>query len=250
MPRPSLNPTFLLPALLALPACALGDDTKVRTGLAFGAGSLRHRTDGTALDDETDAGYFALGVEAIGDRGLGFGLRFEGIGSDDQMFQGASVGAPSEASDGELFLHGTGDFGDDAFRFPLRFGLSLRNYSLQENATGAELEWSSFGPRLELSPDLALAQNDAVRWSLTGRVGVGFGATLVSQSSAIDDWETAMGMLDLGLGTRLSFGSVAVDLGWLSRYSSYAESDPANSSVVLGADSEFQGLVLGLTATF
>lgn len=249
-PRSSHRTTFLLP-LLFLPACVFDDDPKcVRAHLALGAGTLEHRTRGTALDDRTDAGYLAIGVEGIARDGLGLGARLEAIGSDDRMFADTVVGAPSEVRDGELFLHGTGDFGDDAFHCPLRFGLSLRSYGIRENASGSDLEWNSFGPRLEIAPDVALLQDHAVRWSLTGRLGAGFGATLVSQSGAFENWETTMGTLDVGLGTRLRFSSVSIDLGWLSRRTHYAESDPANAAVVLAADSEFEGLVLSVAATF
>lgn len=248
---PSPATPLLLPCCL-LSACMFGDEgpSAVRTTFAFGQGDVEHRTKGTALDGKTDANYFAVGLEAIGQEGIGLGFRFEGIGSDDQLFVGAGAGSPSEAADGELFVHGTLDMGDDAARFPVRLGLFGRGYTLQENATGDEISWGTFGPRLEVAPDVAIVHDGGFRWSLTGRLGGAFGGTVVSVTGAPEDWSTVAAMFDVALGTRLELDQFHLDVGWLSRNAHYAESDPANSAVVLAADSEFTGFVLTLGARF
>lgn len=62
-------------------------------------GYFDYDTDGSNLDDDTDAGFFRLQFEGTSKRGFGGGLRLESYTSDDDLFAGTGF-ADSEASNG------------------------------------------------------------------------------------------------------------------------------------------------------
>lgn len=245
--RKNLHRLLSLPIVL-LAACSTAHDAKAY--VAFGGGKMEHKTDGTDLDDKTSAGYFALGAEAMFTEKIGGGIRIEGAASDDDLFEPLGPVATGEATDGELFLHGTALLGAEESPLPLRFGFFFRGYGLKENLGGEELTWSSFGPRLEFAPDIELTQSDDFRWSLPVRLGAGIGVSTVETDPSTEQWDTTMAQFDVGLATRLQFSSIWFDVGYLIRRTSYAESDEVNNIVILGADSTFSGLVFTLGASF
>lgn len=241
-------PNLLFLTTILTGACSTAHD--VKASVAFGGGTMEHKTDGTNFDDKTSAGYFALGVEALFSEKVGGGIRLEGSASDDDMFADVAPLATGEASDGELFLHGTALLGAEESPLPLRFGLFFRGYGLTENVGGEELTWSSFGPRLEFAPDIELSASDDFRWSLPARLGAGIGMSVVETEPETEQWDTTMAQFDVGLATRLQFSKFWFDVGYLMRRTNYAESDDVGGVTILGADSTFSGLVFTFGATF
>src|SRR5262245_45456865 len=218
---------------------------RVRLDFALGSGNWRHSTESApTLDDGTNAGYVRLGVEFLGQDNLGGGFRIEGIGSDDDLFRD-SGGPPSEARDLDLFMHFTGVFGEDRFHMPVRLGLFLRDYYLEQNGTGHEIEWLRIGPRIDAEPDFALVMYEHTRWSLFSRLGFGFGATAIYTDPATEDFTTTMTTVDFAIGTRLSIGHVQFEVALLDRAVRYDQSDVVNGTFVRRVDTEFQGLVIG-----
>ena len=244
--------TALFASSLLLTSCSTTEreHTRIRADAAFGGGKLKHSTNGSALDDSATAAYFAFGAEVIGRQNLGGGVRFQTVTSDDDLFLGGGAGTPAQAFDSELFLHGTGVLGTEDNSFPIRFGLFFRNYTLEAQPTGNDINWSSFGPRVEVAPDITLATTNALRWSLTSVLGFGAGVTTIDTSPATQEWDTTMVQADLALGTRLQLESLRLDLGWMWRGSRYDESDVTASTTGLEADSTFSGFTFGLGATF
>ena len=240
--------TLSIPLLLA--CSCVTENHGANAYVAFGGGSMKHETKGTDLDDKTDAGYFALGGEVMFTERVGGGMRLEGAASDDDMFADVPGADASEVGDGELFFHGTVGFGEQPQEMPLRFGLFFRGYSLEENVTSDQVNWSSFGPRLEFAPDIELIENDGFRWSLPCRLGVGIGVTTVSTDPETEDWDTTMTQYDVGIATRFAFSKVWFDVGYLNRHANYSESDETAGLTILEADTTFSGLVVTFGVKF
>lgn len=241
-------PTLSIPLLLA---CSCATETHgANAFVAFGGGSMKHETNGTDLDDKTDAGYFALGGEVMFTERVGGGLRLEGSASDDDLFSDVPGADASEAGDGELFFHGTVGFGEQPQQLPLRFGLFFRGYSLEENVSGDQLSWSSFGPRLEFAPDISLIENDGFRWSLPFRLGLGVGMSTVTTDPSTEEWDTTMTQYDVGVATRFAFTKVWFDVGYLNRHVNYSESDETAGFTIREADTTFSGLVVTFGVKF
>ena len=234
----------------AAPAAA---SSTVRIELAFGGGTWEHTTSGVAaLTDDTDARYMRLGFEIIGRNDFGGGLRLEGTVSDDDLFV-QSGGVAAEAGDGELFLHGTGVFGggpDDVVRMPLRFGLFLRNYRIEERVGGNAIDWQSVGPRVEFEPELRLVGDEDVQWGLYARTGFCFGITSIDNDASTDTFDSTMFGFDFGLGTRLGLGPVQLDIGYLLRTHDVEESDYVGGAFIRAIDAEFRGVVVGAAIVF
>jgi hypothetical protein len=240
----------LVLAVTLAPLCA---QTTVRIDLAVGGGTWEHTTSGVAaLSDDTDAGYGRLGFEIIGGNDFGGGLRLEGTVSDDDLFLG-SGGLATEASDGDLFLHGTGIFGgtqDDLMRMPLRFGLFVRNYRIEEQVSSDSIDWTSVGPRIEIEPELRLVRGDDVQWSFYARAGGSFGVTTIETDLSSDSFDSTTLGFDFGLGTRLQLGPAQIDLGFLLRTQTVDESDDVGGLFIREIDAEFRGIVLGAAVVF
>jgi hypothetical protein len=233
-----------------MPPVASDSGLRVSIDFALGAGEFEHSTVGSGtLSDSTSAGYFRLGCELMTANQWGGGLRLEGTGSDDDLFESAGALA-QEATDASLFAHFTGRFGGDGVRLPLRVGLFVRNYGIEEQSTGVEVSWFSIGPYLELEPDVPLIHGEEVRLSLRGRLGLGFGATVVETEPATEDYDSAMIAADLGVGVNLEFEHWELGIGYLFRSFDVAESDAVAGTVIREIDVEFQGLVASFAVRF
>lgn len=233
----ALATTLLLPAQ--------DDERKARfsVDLAFGGGRFEHTTDGSNLDDHTDAAMFRLRLEATSRRGFGGGLRIEGIGSDDDLFVDAGFAA-NEARWSNIFLHFTYRAEVDRFAMPVRIGLLLDGYVLDEDSTDTQQTFGSIGPYLELAPEFDLVHERKLSWSVYGVVGVGAAVTGIDIDGDPNDYTSSTGFLGLEAGTRLRVGPVTLGVGIVGRWASMNESDEENLSVVLGHDTEFVGILI------
>ena len=235
----------------AMPLCAQDDPlfAPFRLDFAFGGGRLEHRTDQSNLDGDTDAGFFRFAFEGIGDEGFGGGVRLEGITSDDDLFDDAGFTA-TEASASSLFGHFTFRVAEDYFVMPVRIGLQLHGYVLEETATGDQTTSGSFGPQFEVAPELLLSRDDHVCWSVYSQLGLGFAATSIDVDTVGNDFESGSFFYGFELGTRLYAGHVVFGLGLLVRGQATDESDDQGGTVVLGMENDFTGLLFSIGAVF
>lgn len=241
-------PVVLL-SLLASLAAQESAEPRFRVGLGLAGGRFDFETDGSGLDDRTDAGMFRLHFEGTSGRGIGGGVRLESIASDDDLFADTAF-EPSEAANGTLFGHFTYRVASHRFAMPLRVGLLLNGLTLTENATDAEVTYASIGPYFEIAPEVVIARSGSTWWSLFGEVGVGVGGTAIDIEGDSRDWESATSFAGLELGTRLQLGPIELGLSYVGRWQSMDESDPEGNEVVLGYDADFQGLMFSFAVVF
>lgn len=243
----------LLPILLlglAAPVVAQEPESpRFRVALGLAGGYFDYDTDGSNLDDDTDAGFFRLQFEGTSKRGFGGGLRLESYASDDDLFAGTGF-AESEASNGTLFAHFTYRFEEHRFAMPVRIGLMLNGLVLTENATNDESTYGSIGPYFEIAPEFTIAGRRNVQWSLYGEIGVGVGGTAIDFDGDANDYDSATAFFGLELGTRLRLANFEVGVAYLGRWQSMDESDEENGLVALGYDAQFQGLMVSVGVVF
>lgn len=244
----------ILPLLLLLaPLAAQDPDVRQRPrfdiDFSLGGGRFEHKTDGSDLDDHTDAAIFRLRFEATTRHGIGGGIRIEGIGTDDDLFTDAGFNA-TEASSGSLFGHFTYRAVADRFAMPVRIGLLLNGYQLADQVTDEEVSYGSIGPYLEVAPEFTLFARRDFRWTLFGEAGVGVAATSIDVEGDYRDYVSDTTFAGLEFGTRFDFGPMDLTISAIGRWQSMAESDVEDGQVVLGYDSEFRGLMISFGATF
>ncbi len=186
---------------------------------------------------------FRLDIEATSRRGFGGGLRIEGIGSDDDLFVDAGFAA-NEARRSNLFLHFTYRAEAGRFAMPVRIGLLLDGYVLDEDSTGTEQTFGSLGPYLEFAPEFAFVHERKLAWSIYAAVGVGAAVTGIDIDGDPNDYTSSTGFLGLEAGTRLRAGPVTLGIGIVGRWTSMDESDEEDLLVVLGHDTEFVGILI------
>jgi hypothetical protein len=216
--------------------------------LAFGGGRFRHRTIGSNLDGSEDAGFFRLSGEGYSATGLGGGLRLEGIGVDedlfaDQGFTGLDIGA------GELFLYLGVRLASEDFAMPIRLGLVLHGYSI-DDPTGNDIEYNSSGARLEVEPEGTLLSAPTLRWSLYGTVSVAVLGTTVETTPATVEADATSLLLGLEAGTRLRVGPARLGLGLVHRYQRIDDSEVVAGIQFFGVDTTFTGLLLSVGVVF
>lgn len=240
-------------ALLALACPLAAQDGPVlpnfRVDLSFGGGSAEHRTDGSNLDGDTDAGFFRIQFEGFSDSGFGGGVRIEGWQSDDDLFAG--TGAPSsESTTSSLFGHFSFLIADSEFRMPMRIGLLLHGHALRDTTTDEEVTFTSGGPQFELAPEVFLSHDPDVKWSLYSEIGFAFAGTTVEIDGDANEYDSTSWMYGLELGTRVYFDHFELGLAYVSRGQTMDESDPEDGSRALGYDASFDGLLFTIGAVF
>jgi hypothetical protein len=214
---------------------------------AFGTGRLQHLTDGfTERSDSTKADYYRLGFELLTKNQLGGGLRIEGVASDDDLFV-ASGNLAHKATDASVLAHFTSQFDIGRARIPIRVGLCLRSYEVEDGPTVPEIEWRGIGPYLELEPDIPLVHGETARVSLRGRLGVGFGEAEIGTEPASRDYDGKSTSLDFAIGAHVEIGHFDLGVAYLVRRLG-VESDggPLFSDI----DVQFEGITGSLALRF
>lgn len=244
-----------LRSLLAWTVCAslagCASEAYSTAQATVGLGNLAVDVEGVG-SDSTGCRLMEFAFEAMPQANMGFGARARGLVSDDDLDRspGNALPGSSQATDSEWFLHATFDRGTTGTRFPFRLGMFLRNLGLEDSATGASLDYSSYGPRIEFSPIVPFVEDDGFSMSLTGLVGFGYGIAKVEDSVLGGDPDTNAGFMELGLGIRTVFSKAWMDLGYRYQSSTYEKSDGAAGSSVAELDAVFSGAVLSLGFKF
>ena len=230
---------------------------RFRVGLGFAAGRFGFDVDGSGLDDSADAGLFRLNFEAVGRKGIGGGVRFESIVTDDDLFEGTGF-VPAEAFNGTVFGHFTYRFAQHRFSMPMRAGLLANGLVLDQRfsvgAGDGDVDYLSFGPYFEIAPEVELAHARNFRWSLYGEFGFGFGGTEIDVDGDPREYESITVFSALEAGTRFRFGVVELGVAYVGRFQSMDESDPeffaGSAQIAFGYDADFNGLLVTFAARF
>lgn len=226
-------------------------NSRSTAGVAFGVGNYDVDIKDSA-SDQASAGLFEAAFETVAPSNLGGGVRIRGIASDDDLDDDPTDFTPGavQASDGEWFFHGTLDSGEGMRRLPLRFGVSLRQFELEDKAASETVEWASWGPRVEFAPELPMSEWDSGSISLCGMLGLGYGRTTVNLTGLTDDWDTDAVFFDAGVGVRSNLNGLVLDLGYRYLGSDYDQSDVSSGIFVRETDVSFSGVVLTIGGRF
>lgn len=249
--RPSsLVLLLLLSSIFAAPAVAQGrGNPRIDLGLAFATGDFRFHEDDSPLDGRANASLFRLQIEANNGSGFGGGIRLESLVSDDDLFTSAGF-VDTEAHHGSVFAHFTYRVTSHRFAMPVRIGALFDSLTLEEDDSGAEVDYSSGGFRVEVAPELTLVRSRGFGWSLYGELGFGAAGTDIEIDGDPNDYESSTGFFGVEAGTHLRFGSAEFGVAYLGRWQSMDESDDEDNQFVLGYDANFQGLMLSLAFVF
>ncbi|MBL9077816.1 MAG: hypothetical protein JNL08_09945 [Planctomycetes bacterium] len=242
----------LLAALaLSVPSFAQEETfaSRFRVQLGFGGGEFEHRTDGSNLDDDTDAALLRFHFEGTTRRGFGGGVRFEGLASDDDLFEDAGFNS-SEARLSSFLLHLTWRAQARRFSMPVRFGLWFNGYLLEDQVLDEDVSYGTLGPWLEVAPEFRLVDSRKFSWSLFAELGAGIGVTGIDVENDANDYVSTTSAVALDVGTRLRGGPFELGLAFVNRWQSMDESDEEDGLVVLGYDTEFHGLLITCSAVF
>jgi hypothetical protein len=224
-------------------------EPRFRIGLGLAGGSFDFETEAPNPNGDADAAMLRLSFEATSARGIGGGVRLESLGTDDDLF--ADAGFPdTQAGLGNLFAHFTYRLESHRFAMPMRAGLMLNGLTIEDDAAGTEDEFASFGPYVEVAPEIVLARSGRTQFSLFGEVGFGFGATAIELDGDSRDYESVTGFAGLELGARLLMGPIELGLSYVGRWQSTDESDPEGGLVVPEYDIDFNGLLFSFAVVF
>jgi len=226
-------------------------DSRNTAGVAIGAG--KYDVDiKNAASDQASAGLFEAAFESVAPSNFGGGVRLRGIASSDDLDDDPNDLTPVavQASDGEWFFHGTIDGGEGMQRLPIRFGLALRQFELEDKDASETAEWSSWGPRFEFAPEVPMSEWDSGSISVCGMFGLGYGRTTVNLTGATDDWDTDAVFFDIGAGFRSNLNGMVLDLGYRYLGSDYDQSDVSSGVFVRETDVSFSGVVFSIGGRF
>lgn len=249
--RPFSRLSLLISATGAawLSACTADAHSTAQLGIGFGAYEVDIED---AASDSTGSAMFELAFESVPRTRFGGGARVRGVASDDDLDSDPSDGLPGtgQASDAEWFLHGTYDGSEDAKRLPLRMGLGIRSFELEDSSSGESVTWASFGPRIEFAPMLPFHQTETAIFGFTGLLGLGYGITTIEESTSGVEWDTTAVFFDFGFGLRGTFEKATVEFGYRYHSGSYDESEPEAGFLIRQIDTSFSGIAFSVGLTF
>lgn len=240
---------------LALGPCLLAQDDfgaskeflpRLQVWTDVAVGKLEHDTSGSNLDGNDSAVLLELGVEGFGESGFGGGVRLGFLGSDEGLFDDAGVDDVMAASV-DLYLHISQRWSQDRFSMPLRFGLLVNSYGLeQETSTGTEtIQFDTIGFRTELEPEFLLSDWDGTVLTAGSRLSLGSGWTNCSTDPSTVEADSSMLFYGIDLGLRLRAGMGSFHLGWAWRGQTMDDSDVEGGVFYRGFDADFSGFVIG-----
>lgn len=249
----ALAATCLIGVAAAAQEPALDQTTDPADGnhlsLRLGAGRLRHSTNGNAdADDDTDATWFRLAYERSRADGFGGGARLDVAASDDDLFEGG--GSPSAAGWFDLFAHATWTQTSDAWRVPLRFGVALHDYTIEEETTGDSTDWFTFGFRVEVEPEWHLGSSEEVHVSIAAPLAFLVGPTWIETDPESEDWSTSVLGADVSVSLRIGTEAARFELGYRRTWLDYDESDAQAGLRVRGIEIDADFFVLGFLLRF
>jgi hypothetical protein len=249
---PALLGVLVADAALAQEEAKERFDPRIRIHFGYAAGEYSFEEIGSNADDETDADLFRFHVEGLTDRGIGGGIRTEFLISEGDLFRDAGF-LDTEARQSNFFGHFTYHVASHRFSMPVRAGFLVDFLTLEEEITENEIDYLTFGGRVEFAPEVMLVRSRDFGLSMYGEFGMGFGFTTIEVNDFTgDDEEFEAGTFFLGLeaGMRMRFGRATLGAAYLGRWQSMDESEEEDGVFVLGYDADFHGLLLNFGITF
>ena len=229
------------------------DHTQFAFQIAGGGGTLRHETEDTpARTDETDAGFIRTQFD-VSTPEIGGGIRFEGYGSDrdEDLFVPAGA-AGTEAFTWEVMPYLQVRPGNDWVEVPIRFGFPFQVIELESPAT--EVDWFSFGVQFEAEPTITLFDDGTTNIAAFASGGIGGLATYIEVDgpAGTTDYESAALNTRGEGGIRFWIDGFEARVSYLYRgtFVDESEIDDGTSTVVLGIDNEWHGLVISAGLRF
>jgi hypothetical protein len=235
--------------LISLGACEAGTHHAARVQFATGNYEVAIKD---SAKDKARSGLVELAFETMQPTQVGGGARIRGLVMPPDLTTETTIGVQveAEASERDLFFHGTFDRGKDGNHFPFRLGLSVHDFELTGRASGESLTWSTVGPRIEFTPSVPIVRREAGTLSVAAMVGGGYGMTTIESSADGSEWQTNAFFFDYGIGLSWAQAGGDVELGYRRIGSRFEQSDGTAGTAIRETDVEFRGVMLSFTARF
>jgi|GEM_PF-2952640 len=242
-------------ALLTLALPITAQEPVFRGSIGFSGGSYGFTSDLPEFDDSADADMFLARFEATTAGGYGGGFRFESLTSDDTngLFReplnsnnpNGPLTAGTKARNDTFQAHFTYLVRQHRFEMPVRAGLILNGLVLDEQtATTPESDYVSFGPYIEIEPEVTLLLRETVRWSAYGQFGFGVARTDIDIDGDPRDYSSDTSFANIELGMRVLLGPAEISVAYVGRFQSMDQSSIESGQFVYGFESDYQGLLL------
>ena len=241
---------WLALAFLLLSASVVAQDARPHFHSSFGVagGNYHFDSDLSGFDGGVGAGLLQARVEYTTTQHVGGGIRFEHLDTDrgEGLFRDPTniFDRGTQARSSTLLIHGTFRVEQHRFTMPIRVGLLINGFVLDEQTVAnPETTYLSVGPFFEVEPELVLLRRGKLEWSIYGQFGFGVGGTSIEVDGSFRDYESATGFGMVEAGTRLRIGRTQVGIAFIGRYQSMDRSELEGNSCILGYDSAFEGVL-------
>lgn len=204
---------------------------------------------------ETDAAWFGLAFEGVGGF-VGGGVMFDFLVSDDDQLENSSL-VDSNLVALEVFPHVTLRPKAPHFRIPIRIGPCFTVHDLtQDNGLFDEdtVDFYGLGLQFEIEPEVDFfRKRNGMALSLFAKGRLGGGVAGVSTDTQVEneDYDTDFGTAGVEVGLRFQASAFQIEGAFLSRVTTYDQTDPADSgsgNVFAETEFGFTGFVLSLGA--
>ena len=201
---------------------------------------------GTNLSGETDALGGGAAFEGMGNM-IGGGIKLDFYLSDDDLVETAP-GVDTQVLGATVFPHVTFRPGTDRFRVPIRVGpeVILNTFEFEGGPTSGDIDWVSAGIGIEVEPEFDFFRDDKSALSIYGGLRGGYGYAAISGPT--DDYDSSSTSFGAEIGLRYEISAFLVSAGFLSRTTTYDESDPENGTFVEETEFSFRGFFISAGA--
>ncbi len=222
--------------------------------IGFAAGEYEHKTVGSNLSDDVEATLVHLNFDAYSRSGFGGGFRLELTNTGDDLF--ADKGLPaSEIGAFDLFGYFAYRLGEDrGFTMPIRGGFFANVLEMEESLSSNSVEWTTFGFRGSVEPDLPLLRWRNGSWNLFANLSLGAGATVIETdpllAAGIDEFDSSAATFGFDLGMRVHAGNFFAELAYVHRELLVDESDTQGILRIREIEDRFDGISLAVGVRF
>jgi hypothetical protein len=186
-------------------------------------------------------------------RGIGGGGEFKVFVPHDDFYE--RTVSRTEAAQVEFYGYFQADPSahatDGRFRMPMRIGPYFSNVAAEFTVSGDDTDYSSFGLRAELLPELVLSPpHQDFEASLVGRLSAGTHSTSIDDESTDEVYWSSGYSLGVEVGFRVVIGPISLSTAYIHHTSTVRESDTERNLFIPRLETDFEGVLFSVGASF
>ena len=172
--------------------------------------------------------------------GNGGGVDLKFLFPDDNPYENTAV--ELDVSQFDMFFFFMHQASAGRFRMPLRVGPYVSGVNTELNSNGANTDYTNFGVRLEIEPEVVLMDSEGMGLSVVTLFSLGGHATYIDDDLTNDEYHSSGWTFNAEAGLRMRIGNIAVGSSFIYNEMTIDQSDRENGFRIPRLETEFTGV--------